>query len=45
MRVPFRTTIEKDSIKQLKIIAAIEAKDANTVLEELIKEKYDKMWL
>lgn len=42
-RVPFRTNITAEAQKQLKIIAAIENKPLNALLEEIIKKKYDEV--
>lgn len=42
-RVQFRTNITAEAQKQLKIISAIESKPMNVILEEIIKEKYDKV--
>ena len=41
-REDFRTTLETQSKIDLKIIAAVERKDMNEMLEELIEERKQK---
>jgi len=42
-REVFQTTLEEQSKIDLKVIAAIEKKDMNELLEELIEERKQKL--
>lgn len=41
-RVPYSTTLNKDILKKLKIIAIEEDRNANDVIEEALKEYFNK---
>lgn len=42
-REPFQTTLEEQSKKDLKLIAALENCDMNELLEKLIEERKQKL--
>lgn len=41
-KAPFRTTLDPELIKQLKILAIKQDRNVNDILEEIIREYIDK---